>query len=317
MQILEPTSRVFVESLLKAGHKSPHELSLTEARDALRAMQRAAAARRPEVDVTDVKVPGSGDEIGVRIMRAKGASGVLPVVIYLHGGGWVRGGVDTHDRLARDLAVASGAAVAVVSYPLSPEAKYPRAVKDCFAAAMWLVENGASVEVDGSRLAIMGDGAGGNLAAAVTLLAKQRGGPLIARQVLAYPIVDAGFDTPSYKDCAAGPLLTPHVMKWYWSQYAPDAPTRLQAMAAPLRATAEQLKGLPTALVITADHDVLRDEGEAYARKLMDAGVEVVACRYIGTVHDFLMLDALAETPACRGAMRQIGAFLKAGLFAA
>jgi acetyl esterase len=316
MAIMEKAAREYLESALPASAKGLHEVNLNQARESLRQMQMAAKGLPavPEVAAVTVAVPVGSEEIQMRIVRPQGITTPLPVMLYLHGGGWVRGDVDTHDRLMRSLAIGSGCAVAFVSYSRAPEAKYPRAVKEAFASLMWLVENGASNELDGSRIAVVGEEAGANLAAAVTLLAKQRGGPAIRLQVLVCPITDAGFDTPSYKEHTAGPVASAAAMKWCWSQYAPDAPTRTQLMVSPLRATTEQLAGLPPAVVITAENDVLRDEGEAYARKLMEAGVPVAASRYAGAVHDFFMLCGLSTTGTARGAVSQVCAAVREAL---
>jgi acetyl esterase len=235
-------------------------------------------------------------------------------VVYFHGGGWVVGGKDTHDRLVREIAGGSGAAVVFVDYARSPEARYPVALEQGYATAKWVAEQGPELGLDPSRLAVAGDSSGGNLAAAVAMLASRRGGPGIACQVLLLPATDAGFDTPSYGQFAGGPFLTRELMEWFWDHYAPDLEARREATASPLRATAEQLRGLPPALVVTAEHDVLRDEGEAYARKLMEAGVEVTATRYLGTIHAFVLLNALAGTPAARAAVAQACEFLKRNL---
>ena len=238
-------------------------------------------------------------------MRPKGSTGALPVVMYFHGGGWVLGDVETHDRLIREIANGAHAAVVFVDYSRPPEARYPVAIEEAYAATKWVSENGKTINVDCSRLAVAGDSVGGNMAAVVTLLAKQRGGPQIHFQVLFYPVTDADFDTPSYQQFAEGYFLTREAMKWFWDHYAPDVAIRTQSTASPLRATIDQLRGLPPALVINGECDVLRDEGEAYARKLIQAGVHVTALRYMGTIHDFVMLNAITDTPAARGAIAQ------------
>ena len=220
--------------------------------------------------------------------------------MYFHGGGWVLGDVDTHDRLIREIANGANAAVVFVNYSRPPEARYPVAIEEAYAATKWVSANGKTIHVDSSRLAVAGDSVGGNMAAAVTLLAKQRGGPPIHFQVLFYPVTDADFDTPSYQQFAQGYFLTRQSMKWFWDHYAPDVAIRMQATASPLRATIDQLRGLPPALVINGECDVLRDEGEAYARKLIQAGVHVTALRYLGTIHDFVMLNAITDTPAAQ-----------------
>jgi acetyl esterase len=234
--------------------------------------------------------------------------------MYFHGGGWILGNKDTHDRLIREIANGAQAAVVFVNYTPSPEAHYPIAIEQAYAATRFVAEEGASLDLDGSRLAVAGDSVGGNMAAVTTLLAKQRGGPKIVFQALLYPVTDASFDTGSYKQFAKGWFLERQGMKWFWDAYAPDHSVRREITVSPLRASTEQLRGLPPALVITAENDVLRDEGEAYAHKLTAAGVPVTATRYLGTIHDFMMLNAFADDPAPRAAIAQTNAALRLAL---
>jgi acetyl esterase len=243
-----------------------------------------------------------------------GANGRLPAVVYTHGGGWVLGNFATHERLVRDLTAQTGAAFVFVNYPRSPEARYPTAIEQVYATLTWVAERGGELGLDGSRLAVAGESVGGNMTAAVTLLAKERGGPAIRYQALLYPVTNAAFDTDTYAQFAEGPWLTREAMKWFWDAYLPDAARRSAPTASPLRATLEQLRGLPPALVITDEADVLRDEGEAYGRKLRQAGVDVTAVRYEGVFHDFMMLNALAETNANRDATAQTARALTAAL---
>ncbi len=225
------------------------------------------------------------------------------MILYIHGAGWVFGNAHTHDRLVRELAVGAEAAVVFPEYDLSPEARYPVAIEQNFAVARWIVEEGAPKDLDGSRLAVAGDSVGGNMSAALTLMAKERGGVPLVQQVLFYPVTDASFDTGSYHQFATGYFLRRDGMQWFWDQYTTDEAERAQITASPLRATTEQLTGLPPALVITGEADVLRDEGEAYANKLRQAGVPVTAVRFQGVIHDFVMLDALRETHAAEAAI--------------
>jgi acetyl esterase len=228
----------------------------------------------------------------------------------------VLGGFDTHERLVREFANKANVAIVFVNYTRSPEAKYPIAIEEAYATTKWVAENGKSINVDASRLAIAGDSVGGNMAAAVTLLAKERRGPKIAFQALFYPVTDANFDTQSYNTLQEGYWLTREGMKWFWNNYAPNNATRKEPTSSPLQASIDQLRGLPPALVITEEFDVLRDEGEAYAHKLMQAGVPVTATRYLGTIHDFMMLNAISDTPAVRGAIDQASELLKKALSA-
>jgi acetyl esterase/lipase len=253
--------------------------------------------------------------VSVSIFRPTDVVGPLPVIIYIHGAGWVFGNDHTHGRLARELAKGVGAAVVFPNYTLSPEARFPTAIEENYAVAQWVMTHGAENGLDPSRLAVAGDSVGGNMAASLTLTAKQRGDVRLAGQVLFYPVTDASFDTDSYHEFATGYFLHREGMKWFWDQYTTDPAERALPTASPLRATSDQLAGLPQALVITGEADVLRDEGEAYARKLARADVPVTATRYSGTIHDFVMLDALAGTPAAQGAVSQAARFLR-GAFA-
>ena len=276
----------------------------------------AGPIAKPEVDIADMRVPGGpSGEVPIRILRPPGADRPLPVVLYIHGAGWVFGNAHTHDRLIREIAAGTGAAVVFPNYSLSPEAKYPVAIEECYAVAQWVAASGIQRGLDGARLAIAGDSVGGNMAAAVTLMAKQRRGPRFAQQVLFYPVTDANFDTDSYRQFAEGYFLRRDAMQWFWDQYTNDPAQRAQTTASPLRATTEQLSGLPPALVITGEADVLRDEGEAYASKLRQAGVPVTAVRVQGIIHDFVMLNALAQTRAARAAMTLAIDHLRRALF--
>jgi acetyl esterase len=309
---LQPRARAFVESL---NGPPIYTLSVEEARAFLNEVQEWPVAKMPP-DVEGRSFPvGPGKDTSVQIVRPKPSpKGPLPVVMYFHGGGWILGNKDTHDRLIREIANGSQAAVVFVNYTPSPEAHYPIAIEQAYAATRFVAEEGASLGLDGSRLAVAGDGVGGNLAAVTTLLAKQRGGPKIVFQALFYPVTDASFDTGSYKQFAKGWFLERAEMKWFWEAYAPDHSVWKEITVSPLRASIEQLRGLPPALVITDENDLLRDEGEAYAHKLAAAGVAVTATRYRGTIHDFMMLNALTDDPAPRAAIAQTSAVLGAAL---
>jgi acetyl esterase len=256
-------------------------------------------------------------EVSITIVRPQGVSGTLPALLYLHGAGWVLGSENTHDRLVRQLANGARAAVVFVNYSRAPEVKFPVQDEQAYAAAQWVVAHGKEYGIDGANMAIGGDSVGGNMTAAVTMLAKQRGGPKFVYQVLLYPVTDANFNDGSYRQFAKGPWLTLPAMKWFWNAYVPNAAERKNPLVTPLNATLDQLKDLPPALVITDENDVLRDEGEAYAHKLMAAGVEVTATRYLGTIHDFMVLNALADTPAAKAAVDQANQTLRAALYPA
>ena len=300
---LEPAAQAFAEATDNPPYL--YELGPIEGRKTVDEVQ-AGEIAKPEVDIEDTAV----SDVRVRIVRPKGATGVLPVIVYIHGAGWVFGNSHTHDRLIRELAVGTNSAVVFPEYSLSPEARYPVAIEQNYAVAQWVAEHGAEKDLDAAHIAIAGDSVGGNMTAAVTLLAKQRGGPRFWQQVLFYPVTDANFDTGSYEEFADGYFLTRTGMKWFWDQYTTDEAQRAEITASPLRASLEDLAGLPPALVITGEADVLRDEGEAYANKLRQAGVPVTAVRYQGIIHDFVMLNALRETNAAGAAIGQAIAVL-------
>jgi acetyl esterase/lipase len=308
---IEPTTRAFLDTLNAQGGPQLYELSVEEARKVLTSAQAIQVPKLP-ADIEDRSIPiESLGQISLRIIRPKGSTSVLPVVMYFHGGGWVLGDANTHDRLVREIANGADAAVVFVNYTRSPEAKYPVAIEQAFAATKYVAENGRALHLDTTRIAVAGDSVGGNMAAEVTLLAKERGGPNIIFQILYYPVTDANFDTPSYQQFATGHFLTREAMKWFWNHYLPDEGARKQATASPLRASVNHLRWLPTALIITGEFDVLRDEGEAYAHKLTEAGVHVTAVRHLGTIHDFVMLNALAGTPAVRSAITLTNDYLQ------
>jgi acetyl esterase len=309
-----------VQSFLETAAQPPFlcDLGLEKGRLALEEAQSRALVDRQVVDIEDLKVKdGPSGEIWVRILRPQSAPGcALPAIVYLHGPGWVSGSPRTHDRLARELAVGAQAAVVFPSYSRSPEAKYPTAIEECYSVVKWVAECGNERGLDPLRIAVAGDGAGGNLAAAVTILARERGGPSLRLQLLFYPVTDASFDSPSYQQFAEGCGLRRDEMLWGWNQYTTNPGERGQITASPLRASLEQLRGLPEALVITAEADVLRDEGEAYAGRLRAAGVRASAARFLGTIHDFVLLNDLAGSPAARGAMALAAAWLREGFAA-
>jgi acetyl esterase len=263
------------------------------------------------VDSTDLEVAdGPTGTVRVRIVRPAGATDPLPVILYVHGLGWVFGGPETHDRLVRELAIGVGAAVVFPDYDLAPEAQYPTQIEQVHAVANWISLNGPEYSLDTSRIAVAGDSVGGNMATVATILAKQRGGVEFKGQLLYYPVTDAAFDTGSYHQFAEGYFLAREGMKWFWDQYTTDPAERAEITASPLRATTEELSGLPEALVIVGEADVLRDEGEAYAAKLRTAGVPVTAVRYAGIIHDFVGLNPLRRTFAAQAAIEQGIAFL-------
>ncbi|MEU4954110.1 alpha/beta hydrolase [Streptomyces lavendulae] len=301
--VLEGAAQAFADATAKPPLL--YEIPVAEGRKAVDGVQSGEGVALPPVDDEWTVVPGGPTgEVRTRIVRPRGATGTLPVILYIHGAGWVFGDAHTHDRLVRELAVGAHAAVVFPEYDRSPEARYPVAVEQSYAVARWITAEGAAHDLDPARIAVAGDSVGGNMSAALTLMAKERGDVRLLAQVLFYPVTDASFDTASYEDFAEGYFLRRDAMRWFWDQYTTDETERAQVTASPLRATTEQLTGLPPALVITAEADVLRDEGEAYAARLREAGVPVTALRALGTIHDFVMLDALRDTRAARLALR-------------
>ncbi|HAU1641469.1 TPA: alpha/beta hydrolase [Legionella pneumophila] len=303
---IEPKTWSFVEKIQNAGGKPIYDIPVAEGRAIFDQLQ-ALPNEKPDVDVEDKTLPvGPGGKVDIRIVRPKGAKESLPVIMFFHGAGWVFGDYQTHGRLVREIAVGTHAAVVFVKYTLAPEAQYPTQIEESYAAMKYIAEHGKQFNLDTSRFVAAGDSVGGNMTSVMALLAKERGGPKIDYQVLIYPVTDANFDNASYKEFAEGPWLTKKAMEWFWDKYLPNKEKRKEITASPLQASLEQLKGLPPALVITGECDVLRDEGEAYAHKLNAAGVTVTAVRHLGTIHDFLMLNDLSETPACRNAVETI-----------
>ena len=300
--ILEPAA----QEIADATSTPPflYELGVEGARKVLDDIQ-AAPVEKPDVDEKWVTVAADVGDVPVRIIKPVGARDPLPVILYVHGGGWVLGNAGTHDRLVRELAAGVGAAVVFVEYTRSPEARYPVAIEQAYATARWVVRHGSSEGLDTSRLAVAGDSVGGNMAAALAILAKQRGDVTFVHQSLYYPVTDAAQDSASYREFADGPFLLAKSMAWFWDAYLPDVEKRGEITASPLRATLDDLVGLPEALVIVDENDVLRDEGEAYARKLTDAGVRTTSVRFNGAIHDFLMLNPLRSTAATTAALEQ------------
>lgn len=308
---LTRATQAFVDALAKQDNPPLYTLTPVEARKVLSNAQAGSTRKRP-VDVRDMELPvGPTGRVPVRIVRPAGETGTMPVIFYFHGGGWILGDKDTHDRLVRELAYAAKSVVVFPSYTPSPEARYPVPIEQAYAAMTHVVNHAQTFGIDPTRIAVVGDSVGGNMATVMTILSKERGGPDIACQVLLYPVTDADFDTASYQEFADGPWLTRKAMQWFWDAYAPDESQRANITASPLRGTVKELSGLPPALIITAENDVLRDEGEMYARKLVEAGVTVTSVRYNGTHHDFMMLNALADTSPAKAATAQVASALK------
>jgi acetyl esterase/lipase len=290
-----------------------YEMTPEEARKVLDDVQ-AAPIDKPDVNEKWITVPAAVGDVRARIVKPLGASSQLPAILYIHGGGWVLGNAGTHDRLVRDLATGVNAAVVFVEYDRSPEARYPVAIEQAYAVAQWITTQGASEGLDATRLAVAGDSVGGNMTAAVAIMAKQRGDVTFCHQSMYYPVTDAAQDTDSYAEFADGPFLLAKSMAWFWDAYLPDESRRAEITASPLRATLEDLAGLPEALVIVDENDVLRDEGEAYARRLIEAGVRTTTVRYNATIHDFMMLNPLRSSAASTGAIEQAVQVLRKAL---
>lgn len=300
----------FLIGLNTSGGVPMETLAPADARKILEGAQTSVKVDLSGVDVTEKTIQQDGLSVKLYIMRPSGETGILPAFMFFHGGGWVLGDFPTHQRFVRDLVVYSGTAAVFVEYSRSPEVKYPVAINEAYAATKWIAEHGSEINLDGKRLAVAGNSAGGNIAAAVALMAKNKKGPEIKLQVLFWPVTNADFDTESYHQFAEDRFLTRNMMIWFWDNYI-DEEQRNDTYASPLKATLSELKGLPPAIVQTAENDVLRDEGEAYARKMDEAGVPVTLVRYQGMIHDYGLLNPLAHVPEVQSALMYAAAELK------
>ncbi|MEN4548705.1 alpha/beta hydrolase [Pantoea agglomerans] len=310
----QPTAGVaaFLKALNSGSGKPIEQLSVKDARAVLTGAQKGAEL--PPAQISQKIITVQGKPLTLTIVKPEHASSTLPVFMFFHGGGWVLGDFPTHERLVRDMVNASGAAAVFVNYQPSPEAHFPVAITQAYEATKWVAEHGAEIGVDGKRLALVGNSVGGNMVAAVALQAKQFKTPAIRYDVMLWPVTDARFDTASYDQFADGHFLTKNMMKWFWDNYTVSEKDRNNILASPLRATTEQLKGLPPTLIQTAELDVLRDEGEAFGRKLDAAGVPVTVTRYSGMIHDYGLLNALSQEPTVRTAINQAGEELRSHL---
>lgn len=310
---IDPQVRSFLTELNKDA--SPFwTLPGPQVRAVLTGLQAKTPVDLSGVGISEKTIQQDGRTVKLYIVKPEGASGDLPVLLFIHGGVWIAGNFENHKRLVRDLAVRSGAAVVFVEYTPIPDAVFPTQLEESYAAAKWVAAHGKEIGVDGSRMAVAGNSVGGDMTAALALVAKDRGGPPIRLQVLLIPATDTNFETGSYREFETGRFLARAFMQFGWDIYARDPKTRQNPYAVPMRATAEQLRGLPPALVITAENDPLRDEGEAYARKLENAGVKVTATRYEGTIHDFVLLNAIKDVPTTQAALQQVGDEVRAAL---
>lgn len=311
---IEVQTKSFLKALNTSGGKPMETLSPADARKVLEGAQTSVDSDISGIDVSEKTITEDGITVKLFIIRPSGITGTLPAFMFFHGGGWVIGDFPTHQRFIRDIVVNSGVAAVYVDYSRSPEARYPVALNECYAATKWVASNGADINIDGKRLAVVGNSAGGNLAAAVALMSKEKKEPALRYQVLFWPVTNADLETVSYNQFASDRFLTKNMMSWFWNHYVADPQQRSEIYASPLLASVEQLKGLPPALVQTAENDVLRDEGEAYARKMNQAGVPVSLVRYQGMIHDYGLLNPLANIPEVQSALLYAAAELKRAL---
>lgn len=301
---IDPQVRSFLADLNKDS--SPFwELPQPKPQDILTGLQNRTPVDMSGVTTVEKTITQDGRTVKLYIMTTQQAAGRPGVLFFVHGGVWIVGNFQNHQRLLRDLVVGSGQIGVFVEYTSLPEGKYPTPLEESYAALKWVASHAGDFGADGSRIAIAGNSVGGNMSAALTLMTKDQNGPKIALQVLLIPATDASVDTDSYHEFATGRFLARAFMKYGWDLYAPDEKTRNSPYVSPLRASSEELRGLPPALVITAENDPLRDEGEAYARKLKEAGVAVTATRYNGMIHDFVLLNAIHDVPGVQAALRQ------------
>jgi acetyl esterase len=302
--------RAFLKELNKDA--SPFwELPGDEPRAVVTALQNETPVALSGIGIDKRQLTVDGRTITLYVVSPEGAIGTLPVFIFYHGAVWIAGNFENHKRLVRDLVVGSRAVAVFPEYTPVPEAQFPVQIEQAHAAAVWVSQHAEELGVDGSKLAVVGNSVGGNMAAAVTMMAHDRGGPHIVYQQLLWPALSAKLDTESYRAYGEGRFLPRDFMEYGWDHYAPDPETRMHRYAAPLEASIEELRGLPATLIQTAENDVLRDEGEAYARKLDAAGVDVTSVRYNGTIHDFGLLNALVNVSSTGTALRQAAADLE------
>ncbi|MGO1244749.1 alpha/beta hydrolase [Sphingobacterium sp. JB170] len=301
---------------LNSGDDAPIEsLAPDEARQVLIGAQDSVRFNYLDIQESEQTISSEGIDVNIHIIKPKNAAEILPVFMFFHGGGWILGDYPTHKRLVRDLVVSSGAVAVFPDYTPSPEAQFPVAINEAYAATKWVQENGAQIGVDGNKLAVVGNSVGGNMAAVVALMAKDMQGPSIMQQILLWPVTDADFTRSSYTEFAQERFLTAPMMKWMWDNYLPDLDARKDKYASPLQAQVEQLNGLPPTLIQIAENDILHDEAVAYGRKLDQAGVPTVISEYRGFIHDYGMLNPLAHIPAVQVAIQQAASVLKGVLF--
>lgn len=303
--------RSFLKVLNTSGGKPLETLPPEDARKVLAEAQASVKVDLSGIEESEKTISADGHSVRLNIVRPAGTKSKLPVFIFIHGGGWVLGDYPTHKRMVRDLAVLTGYAGVFVNYTPTPDAKYPTQINEIYAATKWVAEHGDEINVDGKNLGIVGNSVGGNMSTVTAIKAKENKGPEIKVQILMWPVTDVNFETESYRQFGKDRFLTTSLMQWMFDLYTTDPRQRKETYLSPLQATAEQLKGLPPTLIQVAENDILRDEGEAYGRKLDEAGVPVTLVRYNGMIHDFGLLNALAELPATKSAFLQAAAELK------
>ncbi|WP_082915381.1 alpha/beta hydrolase [Arachidicoccus ginsenosidimutans] len=307
--------RAFLKVLNNSGGEPLETLSPKDARQVLIDAQKSVTYDYSDIEESEKTITEDGLTVKIHIVKPKGAKDGLPVFMFFHGGGWILGDYPTHKRLVRDLVVNSGAVAVFPDYTPSPEAHFPVAINQAYAATKWVSEHGDEIAVNGSKLAVAGNSVGGNMAAVVALMAKDKKGPKLLQQILLWPVTDADFSRESYDKYAQGRFLTTPLMKWMWDNYLPDAAARKNKYASPYQASLEELKGLPPALVQVAENDILHDEGVAYARKLDEAGVPTTITEYKGFIHDYGMLNPLSHIPAIQESIKQAAIVLHNALF--
>jgi acetyl esterase len=291
--VLDPQAAAFLQVLALVNAPPNCEQTPEQAREMVRSLVVLAPPPEPIARVEDSIIPGPAGQIPVRVYTPEG-EGPFPILVYNHGGGWVIGGLDTHEGTCRSIANSAGCVIVSVDYRLAPECKFPAAVEDSYAALEWVTANARSINGDPARIAVGGDSSGGNIAAVVAILARDRNGPRLCHQLLIYPVTDVScLDTDSYRQFAEGYMLTKADMAWFRDHYVRSPEDARSPLVSPL--LADDLSRLPPALVITGEFDVLRDEGEAYAKRLNEAGVPARCSRYNGMIHGFFSMEAIMD----------------------
>ena len=308
-------TREFLADLNSGGGEPLETLPPEKARQVLIDAQESVQFDYSDIQESEHSISLEGIDVKLHIIKPLVADPGLPVFMFFHGGGWVLGDYPTHKRLVRDLVILSGAVAVFPDYTPSPEARFPTAINQAYTATKWVQLHGREIGVDGERLAVVGNSVGGNMAAVVALMAKDKKGPKLVQQILLWPVTDADFTKASYTEFAQGRFLTTPMMKWMWDNYLPELDARKNKYASPLQARLDELEGLPPALIQVAENDILHDEGVAYGRKLDEAGVPTVISEYKGFIHDYGMLNPLSHIQAIQVSIRQAASVLREALF--